>query len=67
MESYANTLEGAEVMFLCRSTVKFGQESLCMEVNITSVCNKEGIWEPIADDINSCAGLRGLSGIVVHK
>ena len=65
IESYTNTLEGAEVMFLCQDTFQFGQQSLCMEVNITTVCNKEGKWEPIADDINTCAGLRGLSGTII--
>ena len=64
MEPITNSLEGAEVIFLCRSTFQFGQQSLCMEVNITTICNKEGIWEAIADDIDTCAGLRGLSGIV---
>ena len=65
MESYTNTLVGAEVIFLCQSTFQFGQQSLCMEVNITAVCNKEGKWEPITDGINMCAGLKGLSGIVI--
>ena len=65
-ESYTDTLEGAEVIFSCQITLPFGQESLCTEVNVTAVCNKEGIWEPITDDFNSCAELRRLSGIVIN-
>ena len=59
-ESYTNTLEGTEVMFSCQSIYQFGQQSLCKEVNITTVCNQKGTWEPIiADDNTMCAGPSG--------
>ena len=67
MESYTTTLEGAEVTFLCQITFQLmlvGQQSPCVKVNITNVCTKEGKWVPvIADDVSTCAGVRGLTGI----
>ena len=65
MESYANTLEGVKVMFLCRSTIQFGQQSLCKEENLTTVCSKDGDWKPITDDNDTCGELIELSGIVI--
>ena len=56
---YTSTLEGAEVMFACRSTFHVWHLSLCKEMNITAVCNKEGNWEPISDDI-VCVELTGI-------
>ena len=59
-ESYANTLEGEKVMFICQGTFQFGRQSLCMEVNITTICSKDGVWKPITDDINMCGELTGI-------
>ena len=67
MESYANTLEGAnfKVMFLYRSIIQFGQESLCKEEKLTTVCSMDGDWKPITDDNDTCVELIELSGIVI--
>ena len=40
---------------LCHSTFQFGLQSLCTEVNTTTVCNQEGIWEPITDVCDNAA------------
>ena len=69
MESlgYTDTLEGAEMIVLCRSTFQFGQQSLCMEINITTICNREGIWKAVTDDTSTCVGTTGPSGIVMRN
>ena len=67
MESYTTPLEGAEVAFLCQITFQVmpvGQQSPGMKVNIRNVCTKEGKWVPVvADDVSTCAGVRGITGI----
>ena len=55
---YTSVLEGAEVTFVCQSVFQFGHQSLCRQINITAVCNKEGDWEPVLDD--TCVELSGM-------
>ena len=43
---------------MCRSTFQFGHQSLCRQINITAVCNKEGVWEAVLDD--TCMELSGM-------
>ena len=58
-------LEGAEVTFACLSTFQVWHWSLCKELNITAVCNKEGNWEPISDDTTLCTELTGIIEIII--
>ena len=39
-----------------------GPQSQCKEVNVTTVCNNQGYWEPSTDDI--CAEPTGTSIII---
>jgi hypothetical protein len=64
--TYTSTLEGAEIAFVCQSTLQVWHRSLCKEVNVTAVCTKEGNWEPITDDNIMCTKLT-LSGIMLSK
>jgi hypothetical protein len=61
--TYTSTLEGAEVAFVCQSTLQVWHWSLCKEVNVTAVCTKGGNWEPITstctDDNIMCTKLTG--------
>ena len=43
---------------MCQSTLQFWHQSLCRQINITAVCNKEGDWEPTLDD--TCVELSGM-------
>ena len=37
--------------YVCWNIHQRGHQSQCEEVNVTAVCNKQGHWEPNADDI----------------
>ena len=53
-------------MFLCQITFQLmpvGQQSPCVKVNLTNVCTKKGMWAPVVDDVSTCVGVRGLSGM----
>ena len=41
-------------MFLYQNIIKFGQESLCKEESLTTVCSKDGDWKSITDDNDTC-------------
>ena len=47
---YISTLEGATVTYVLQSTHQLGHQSVCTEVNVTAVCNREGKWEAVSDD-----------------
>ena len=56
---YSSILEGATVTYVLQSTHQLGHQSVCTEVNVTTVCNREGKWEAVSDD--GCSGT-SLSG-----
>ena len=45
--------------YVLQSTHQLGHQSVCTEVNVTAVCNREGKWEAVSDD--GCSGT-SLSG-----
>ena len=36
--------------YVLKSTHQLGHQSVCTEVNVTAVCNREGKWEAVSDD-----------------
>ena len=56
---YISTLEGATVTYVLQSTHQLGHQSVCTEVNVTAVCNREGKWEAVSDDGCSETSLSG--------
>ena len=50
---YTSTLEGTMVIYMCWHQVMHQ----CKEVNRTSVCNKEGSWEPASDICRESSGI----------
>ena len=40
---------GANVTYVLQSRHQLGDQSVCTEVNVTAVCNREGKWEALGD------------------
>ena len=56
---YNSTVEGATVTYVFKHTQQLaGHVSLCIETNVTFVCNNEGIWESDTDDV--CTIIPGI-------
>ena len=45
--------------YVLQSTHQLGHQSVCTEVNVTAVCNREGKWEAVSDDGCSETSLSG--------
>ena len=56
---------GSSVTYVLQSRHQLGQQSVCAEVNVTAVCNREGKWEVINDD--TCSEVSGKITMVVLK
>ena len=50
---YTNTLEGTIVIYVCWNIHQEENVSVCTEVNTTAVCNEQGHWELISQDLCS--------------
>ena len=48
---------GASVTYVLQSRHQLGHQSVCTEVNVTAVCNREGKWETLGD--NTCSEVSG--------
>ena len=50
---YTNTLNGAEVTYVCWNIHREENVSQCTEINTGAVCREDGSWEPDSQDLCS--------------
>ena len=56
---YTSTVEGATVTYVFQNLNQIESQSVCTEVNVTSVCNRDGHWESSSID-KFCAETTGI-------